>query len=178
MKNEVSLLEKVLEEMKQKEKQETKKPKTKKPEPKKPQPQPDSVIESESLSKKVKVLYYNTDRTCSMLNVKIEGDGSVKIGEKLFDFVEGEPSILYLDKKKYPFYILKHDNMKPLSINRYPSSRPTPEEASRLVNLKTLETLSQITGAKLQKGPLIVLMIVSFVIGFVTKIILHLAGVW
>lgn len=177
MKDDISLLEKVLEEMKQKEKQETKKPKTK-PETKKPEtkkPQPDSV---ESLSKKVKVLYYNTDRTCSMLNVKIEGDGSVKIGEKLFDFVEGEPSIIYLDKKKYPFYILKHDNMKPLSINRYPSSRPTPEEASRLVNLKTLETLSQITGAKLQKGPLIVLMIVSFVIGFVTKIILHLAGVW
>ena len=62
--------------------------------------------------------------------------------------------------------------------NDYPNSNPTPEQASRLIELKTLETLSTIEGGKMRKGPLIIVMLASFFGGFVLKMMLTLLGIW
>ena len=128
------------------------------------------------------VLYFDTDRTCSVINTKIKENGSVDIGERTFDFTEAQPSILKLGgkgkKKTHPFYIIKYSNTTPVDIAEFPESDPTPEETNRLVNLKTLETLSRITGGKIGKMPLIILLLVGFLIGFISKLMLTLTGVW
>jgi hypothetical protein len=128
------------------------------------------------------VLYYDTDRTCTLLNVKIGKDGSAKIGERMFDFTPGAPSIMTIGgkgrRKSHPFYMLKYDNMHPLDVTEYGMSNPTPEQASRLTDLKTLETLSQITGAKVKKGAIIIFMILGIAIGFITKLMLTVLKIW
>jgi len=128
------------------------------------------------------VLYFDTDRTCSVINAKIKKNGSVDIGERTFDFAEAQPSILRLGgkgkKKTHPFYIIKYSNTNPVDIAEFPESIPTPEETNRLVNLKTLETLSRITGGKIGKMPLILMLLIGFAIGFVAKIMLQMTGVW
>lgn len=128
------------------------------------------------------ILYYDTDRTCSIINAKIKKDGSVRVGGRVFDFTEGQPAILNTGgrkgKKTHPFYVIKYDNMKPIDVVVYPKSNPTPEETNRLVNLKTLETLSSIAGRKIGKLPLIILILVGFAIGFVTKLMLSMLSIW
>lgn len=129
------------------------------------------------------ILYYDTDNTCKLVTGKINRDGSLQIDERLFDFAEGQPSILSIQKGRgrsssHPFYILRYDNMHPIDITDYPDSNPTPEQASRLIELGTLETLSKIEGGKLRKGPLIILMLVAFFGGFVLKMMLSLLGIW
>jgi len=128
------------------------------------------------------VLYFDTDRTCSVVNAKIKENGSLSIGERTFDFTEAQPSVLKLGgkgrKKTHPFYVVKYSNVKPIDIAEFPESDPTPEETNRLVNLKTLETLSRIAGGKIGKMPLIILLLVGFLIGFITKLMLTLTGVW
>lgn len=127
------------------------------------------------------ILYFDTDRTCSVINGKINEDGSLKIGERIFDFVEGNPAILKLGgkgkKKTHPFYIVKYNNMKPIDMTEYPNSIPSPEETTRLVDLKTLETLSRIAGGKIGKVPLIMLLLVGLLIGGVTVFMLFMTGV-
>jgi len=110
-------------------------------------------------------------------------DGSLQIDERIFDFSEGQPSILSVQRGKgrsssHPFYILRYDNMHPINVNDYPDSNPTPEQASRLVELKTLETLSRIEGGKMRKGPIIIIMLASFFGGFVMKLMLGLLGIY
>jgi hypothetical protein len=139
--------------------------------------------EGDKLSTKPTILYYDTDNTCKMVTGKLNKDGSLQIDERLFDFSEGQPSILSIGRGKgrssaHPFYILRYDNMRPVDINDYPDSNPTPEQASRLVELKTLETLSRIEGGKMRKGPLIIIMLASFFGGFVLKMMLGLLGIW
>jgi hypothetical protein len=127
------------------------------------------------------VLYYDTDRTCSIIQPKISKDGSVRIHDRIFDFTVGQPSIIKFGGKKsksHPFYVLKYDNMLPIDLVQYPPSNPTPEETTRLVDLRTLETLSQIAGAKMKKLPLIILMAASFFGGVVLKLILGMLGIW
>jgi len=129
------------------------------------------------------ILYYDTDNTCKLVTSSIRKDGSVVIDDRLFDFSGGQPDILTMKGKggrfvSYPFYIVKHDNMKPIDIDEYPDSKPTPDEASRLVELQTLKTLAQIEGGKMKKGPLIILMAAAFFTGVVVKMVLGLAGVW
>jgi len=139
--------------------------------------------EQDRLSSRPTILYFDTDNTCKMVTGKLAKDGSLQIDERLFDFSEGQPSILTLGRGKgrssaHPFYILRYDNMTPIDINDYPNSNPTPEQASRLVELKTLETLSTIEGGKMKKGPLIIVMLASFFGGFVLKMMLGLLGIW
>lgn len=113
-------------------------------------------------------LYFDTDRTCQFVDVKIKSDASFEIGEKVFDLAKGKPYILKMDKKTArPIYILKHDNIIPIDITDLDASIPTPEEASRLSNLKTLETLSTITGGKVKKSVLVILVAASMMAGFV-----------
>lgn len=128
------------------------------------------------------VLYFDTDRTCRMIRPKVNDNGSVEIGERTFDFSKGQPSILNMGvfgkKESHPFYIVKYSSMKPIDIAlEYPDSNPTPEQASRLVELGTLETLSKIPAGKIKKGILILLMIVSMVMGFVVAYVLTMFGV-
>lgn len=128
---------------------------------------------------KIGALYFDTDRTCQFVDVKIGKDGSYRIGNKTYDMVKGKPYILKISKKKSrPIYLLKHDNMIPVDLKKYPSSEPQPEDASRLQNLKTLETLSTIAGAKLKKGAMIILIAASAFAGFVIKLMLQLFNVW
>lgn len=128
------------------------------------------------------ILYYDTDNTCKLITGKLSRDGSLQVDDRLFDFSEGVPSILNIKRGKgrsssHPFYILRYDNMKPIDINDYPDSNPTPEQASRLIELKTLQTLTQIEGGKMRKGPLIILMLASFFGGFAIHMVLSLAGI-
>lgn len=127
------------------------------------------------------VLYFDTDRTCRLVQPKINPDGSVQIDGRLFDFAEGQPSIISLGKtgkeKTNPFYIVKYDNMKPLDLTIMPESVPTPEQATRLVELRTLETLSKIEGGALKKGPLVILVAISIVVGFMAGYVLNVFGV-
>lgn len=128
------------------------------------------------------VLYFDTEKTCSIIQPKLNKDGSIKVHDRVFDFVEGQPSVIKFKGNRgstsHPFYIIKYDNMKPLDMSTYPSSNPTPEETTRLVDLQTLQTLSQISGARLKKLPIIILMSASFMGGIVVKLVLSLSGVW
>lgn len=126
------------------------------------------------------VLYFDTDRTCSVINAKIKENGSVSVGERTFDFTEAQPSVLKIGgkrKKTHPFYIIKYSNTNPVDIAEFPESVPTPEETNRLVNLKTLETLSRITGGKIGKMPLILMLLIGFAIGGVAVFMLFMTGV-
>ncbi len=127
------------------------------------------------------ILYYDTDYTCKLIRGKIKGDGSFRIDERTFDFTKGKPAILTVKRKggrnsTHPFYLLKYDNMNPINIAKTNSSVPTPEEATRLINLRTLETLSRIEGGKMRKAPLLILMIIGVVIGFLTAFFLIKGG--
>jgi hypothetical protein len=128
------------------------------------------------------VLYYDTDNTCKLITVKLRDDGSVKLGDRLFDFSNSMPAIMTITKNKqktsYPFFIIKHDNMIPFTPADLQASNPTPDEATRLVDLGTLKTLANIEGAKLKKSVLIILGLMFFFIGFVTRIVLNLTGTW
>ncbi len=142
----------------------------------------EDVDDYADILKRPMVLYFDTDRTCSIIQPKIERDGSVRIHDRMFDFTEGQPSVIKFggrkSSKSHPFYIIKYDNMLPLDLVEWPPSNPTPEETTRLVDLKTLETLSQIAGAKLKKAPLIILMLASFFGGIVVKLVLGMLGIW
>jgi len=111
----------------------------------------------------------------------VNENGSVEIGERTFDFTEGQPSILNMGKwgrkQSHPFYILKYDTMTPIDITKYESTNPTPEQATRLIELGTLETLSKIPGGKIKKGILILIMGVSAMIGGVSVFMMSLFGV-
>ena len=128
------------------------------------------------------VLYFDTDRTCKLIQPKINQDGSVEIGDRTFDFSEGQPSILNMGswgrKKNHPFYIIKYSSMKPIDIaNDYPDTVPTPEQASRLVELGTLNTLAKIPSGKVKRSVLILIMGVSAAIGAVSVYMMSMFGI-
>ena len=128
------------------------------------------------------VLYFDTDRTCHLIQPKVNGDGSVRVGERTFDFSKGQPSILnmgkFARKQSHPFYIIKYSNMNPIDVAKeYPTSNPTPEQASRLVELGTLETLAKIPGAKMKRGVLILLMIMSIAMGAIAVYAMTMFGI-
>lgn len=128
---------------------------------------------------KTGALYFDTDRTCQLVDVKINKDASFQIGDKIFDMAKGKPYILKIDKKTArPIYILRHNNIVPIDISDLEGSTPSPEEASRLTNLKTLETLSTIAGAKLRKSVLVILVAASMMAGIVIKWMLGIFGIW
>lgn len=143
----------------------------------------ESYVEEDKVSGRPTILYFDTDNTCKLITGKLKNDGSLQIDDRIFDFTQGQPSILTIKGGKgrsssYPFYVLRYDNMVPIDVNEYPESNPTPEQASRLVELKTLETLSRIEGGKLKKGPIIILMLASFFGGFVMKLLMGMLGIW
>lgn len=145
--------------------------------------EPSEYVGEDKLTSRPTILYYDTDNTCKLVTGKLSKDGSLQIDDRLFDFSEGQPSILSIQRGKgrsssHPFYILKYDNMNPIDVDYHPDSNPTPEQASRLVELQTLETLSRIEGGKMKKGPLIILMLVAFFGGFVMKLMLGLLSIW
>jgi len=128
------------------------------------------------------VLYFDTDRTCQLIQPKVDNSGKVMINDRTFDFTRGQPSILNMGsfgkKESHPFYVVKYDSMTPVDVaGEYPATNPTPEQASRLINLGTLETLSKIPGGKVKKWILILIMIVSIAIGFITCWMLSMFGV-
>lgn len=148
------------------------------------EPQPNLGIASVDyggLLNRPTILYFDTDRTCQLVQPKVNENGSVEIGERTFDFTEGQPSILNMGKwgrkQSHPFYILKYDTMTPIDITKYGSTNPTPEQATRLIELGTLETLSKIPGGKMKKGILILIMGVSAMIGAVSVYMMSLFGV-
>lgn len=128
------------------------------------------------------VLYFDTDRTCELIQPKVNENGSVVIGERTFDFTKGQPSILNMGgwgrKKSHPFYIIKYSSMNPIDIaEEYPETNPTPEQASRLIELGTLETLSKIPGGKIKRLWLILLMSMSMAMGAVAVYAMTIFGV-
>lgn len=128
------------------------------------------------------VLYFDTDRTCELIQPKVNENGSVVIGERTFDFTKGQPSILNMGgwgrKKSHPFYIIKYSSMNPIDIaEEYPETNPTPEQASRLIELGTLETLSKIPGGKIKRLWLILLMSMSMAMGAVAVYAMSIFGV-
>lgn len=149
------------------------------------EPQPNLGIASMDyggLINRPTVLYFDTDRTCQLIQPKVNENGSVIIGDRTFDFSKGQPSILNMGKwgrkQSHPFYIIKYSSMNPIDIaEEYPESNPTPEQASRLIELGTLETLSKIPGGKMRKGILILLMVVSMIMGAVMVYMLSMFGV-
>lgn len=128
-------------------------------------------------------VYWDTDNTCRLMKGKIRKDGALKIDQRTFDMTESRPSILTIKNKRlgktsHPFFLLRYNSMKPIDPTIYPQTTPTPEEATRLINLETLKTLSKIEGGKMKKLPLILLMIIMFSIGMVLMWVLKMGGIF
>lgn len=99
-------------------------------------------------SKKARILYFESEKQCRMMNKKIK-DGMFNIKDKTFYVDKATPPMIpagSLFKTLRPFYAIKHDKAIPLVFTTKGLSTISASNLKKLIENKTLAQLLQPQG--------------------------------
>lgn len=127
--------------------------------------------------KKIKILYYDTDKTCQILT--FDNKEIITIDEKKFILKDSKPSMHKTSLGWFPFYYLRYD--KPTPITWKGSSKElkddfNPNMINSMVGMESLKTLLTMK-QKGVKGNDLMLIIIGAVCGLLGGIVLCMTGI-